>query len=182
MIKRLWLGWGLGVCTSLSYAEPITCTYAAKHSQAGVQAHEACADIQVDGQLALLPAHLKQLDFDQFGLATVWANGQHYYLNRQGQSLAVLSFDNWADDFADGLVRVRRHGKIGFYNRQFQEVIPAQYDWAAPFAHGIARVCQGCQEIQQGEHRAIVGGTWSQINCQGQTLPSADALFSHPAR
>lgn len=180
MIRRQWLGLGLCVCASVAMAEPIACTYAAKHSKAGLQAHEACAELQSDGQLQLLPHHLKRLDVDEFGLATLWANGQHYYINRQGQSLAVLSFDNWADEFSEGLVRVRRHGKIGFYNRQLQEVIPPQYDWASPFEQGIARVCQGCQEIQQGEHRAVVGGTWSQINCQGQTLPSADALFSTP--
>ena len=176
MIKHHWLGLGLCLYAPFAIAEPIACTYAAKHSKAGLQAHEACAELQSDGQLQLLPQHLKQLDFDEFGLATLWANGQHYYVNRQGDSLAVLSYDNWADEFSEDLVRVRRHGKIGFYNRQFQEVIPPQYDWASPFAQGIASVCEDCREIQDGEHRAVIGGTWSQIDRQGRIVPTADTV------
>ncbi len=61
--------------------------------------------------IKILPEHLAALDFAAAGLATVRVGAHFYYFRPDGRSARVPTWDNWADDFADGLVRTVR--KVG---------------------------------------------------------------------
>lgn len=81
----------------------------------------------------------------------------------------MLTFDNGPDDFAEGLARTTRSGKIGFIDRQLSEVIAPSWDFAFPFEDGVAVVCQGCRPhpVGDGEHSEVRGGSWGTIDRSG---------------
>lgn len=161
--------------TSALASEPVDCFYAPraakKDSQVGIARHPRCAVVQRDGSIRVLPRHLRALNFDSSGLATVVIEkGRWFYVKRNGRSLEVLPFDNGADYFAEGLVRGRRNGKIAFFDHAFRRVIPPKYDFAWPFEHGLAEVCSGCREVADGEHRTMTGGLWGYIDKRGREV------------
>jgi hypothetical protein len=96
----------------------------------------------------------------------------------------VPTFDNLADEFSGGLVRTVVDGKYGFADRQGRVVIKPAYDWASPFDHGSAQVCNHCREmcVMPGravelesmpdgcDHRIMQGGEWFKINKKGQIV------------
>jgi len=101
------------------------------------------------GKLFVAPQYVKELDFDSGGLAPIRSEAPPYgwmYVNRRGVVviIGVPTWDNWADEFHDGLVRIVKSGKVGFANRKGDVVIPPIYDWAWPFENGVATVCNGC--------------------------------------
>ncbi|MDF3838777.1 WG repeat-containing protein [Cupriavidus basilensis] len=122
--------------------------------------------------LHLAKGHLRRLDFDKRGVASLLANGQYYYVDRSGASLAVISHDNWADDFAEGLVRARVDGKIGYFGPDFRQAIATTYDWGWPFRNGIARVCNGCYRgvTDSHGHTPMTGGRWFHIDRKGNEV------------
>ncbi|MCD9086532.1 WG repeat-containing protein [Stenotrophomonas sp. SY1] len=125
------------------------------------------------GMLKISAAALARLDYDGNGLAALMAGGQHYYVRRDGTHLAVISYDNGPDYFADGLTRARIDGRIGYFNVLLQPAFPERFSWGFPFQDGIAEVCNGCHEGEPdaGGHTAIVGGTRFRIDQYGKHLP-----------
>lgn len=124
-----------------------------------------------DNQLIISQHHLQQIHFNQDGLASFFSNGHYFYLKPDGQFLPVLTFDNGADPFQEGLVRSLKNGKVAFYNAQFEQVIPPTYDWAWPFKQGRALVCTGCSPTKsQDHHTKITGGLWGFINKDGNEV------------
>ncbi|MFL6585216.1 MAG: WG repeat-containing protein [Chthoniobacterales bacterium] len=89
-----------------------------------------------------------------------------YYVKRDGATLPVITYDNGADYFSEGLVRSRLAGKIAYFNKQFEQVIPPRYDWGWPFENGKALVCVGCAEAapDADQHTMMQGGRWGYIN------------------
>jgi hypothetical protein len=154
-------------------------------SGSGVVAH--CILHSEEGNLFIAPDVLKELHFDSHGLAQVRSeeDSRHLwmYVNRKGRVVVtgVPSFDNWADNFSDGLVRTVVKDKYGFSNRQGRIVINPAYDWASPFSHGYSEVCNQCREmcampggavevqsVSGGcDHRIMVGGEWFKIDRKG---------------
>jgi hypothetical protein len=49
----------------------------------------------------------------------------------------VVTFDNGADYFQEGLTRSLVSGKIEFYNKDFELKLSPAYDWAWPFHDGL---------------------------------------------
>jgi hypothetical protein len=108
------------------------------------------------------------------------------YVNRKGAVVitGVPTFDNWADDFSDGLVRTVVNDKYGFANTQGKIVIKPAYDWASPFDHGYASACNQCREmcampggavevqsVAGGcDHRIMTGGKWLKIDKKGHVV------------
>lgn len=133
---------------------------------------DGCVQI-APGQLKLSPTALARLDYDNNGLAAVQAGRQHYYVRGDGAQLAVVTYDNGPDYFADGLTRARVSGRIGYYDIQLRPAFPGHFDWGFPFQNGIADVCTGCRQgpPDAGGHTGIVGGTHFRINLQGKRLP-----------
>jgi hypothetical protein len=141
-----------------------------------------CIHKTATGKLFVASRYVKELDFDSSGLAPVRSEGPPYgwvYVNRKGEAVItdVPTYDNGADDFSEGLVRIVRNGKVGFADRQGKIVIPPVYDWAWPFDHGAALACNGCREKCAGdcEHQWMEGGEWFHINRKGQVLPKPAA-------
>jgi len=174
-------------------SEPVDCFYAArvakKDSEGGMTRHPRCATVQRDGGICILRRHLRALDFGSDGLATLTlGGGRWFYVKRSGRALEVLPFDNGADDFAAGLVRGRRNGKIAFFDHSFLMVLPPKYDFAWPFEDGLAAVCAGCTEEAAGpehhapEHHAMTGGLWGYIDRGGKEVIEVQYTRDEAAR
>ncbi|WP_255991069.1 WG repeat-containing protein [Chitinolyticbacter albus] len=150
---------------------PLTCWYAERSGE--LAPHSRCATQRGD-TLQISARHLQRMVFDQDDLATLRVAGQHYYVRRDGKTLAVITFDNGADYYSEGLVRGQHDGKIGFYDRRFNPVIPPRYDWAWPFEDGVAKACQGCVPIYgahywvDNAHLALSEGRWFYIDRRGR--------------
>ena len=103
--------------------------------------------------------------------------GEHfYYFRRDGRSARVPTWDNWADDFAEGLVRTVRTvdgvEKFGYLDRELAVVIAPRFDWAFPFEGGRARVCIGCRlGPPDGDgHSEVSGGLWGYVDRAGKEV------------
>lgn len=156
-----------------SAAEPLSCVYSPKITE-GNQTPElgpqgACAVKTEDGEIRVLPAHLGLLDFRFEGLAAVNIERQFYYIRKDGVAAAVLAQDNGPDTFSEGLVRIRRGGKIGFMDTKLRIAIQATYDFAWRFQGGRALVCIGCTKTEADSegHRQLLGGRWGYIGPDG---------------
>ena len=160
--------------------EPVDCFYSSratsKDHHSDFALHRRCATVQPDGTIRILPQHLRALDFHSDGLATLaLKRGGWFYVKPNGKSLEVLPYDNGADDFAEGVVRGRRQGKIAFFERSFRMVLPPKYDFAWPFENGLASVCSGCKEEPPSasdpeHHTAMAGGLWCFIDHRGHEV------------
>src|SRR3954471_11715481 len=113
-----------------------------------------------DAHIVVSKAALESGFFFEHGLARALIDHTWYYIKRDGTTLAVITFDNGPDDFAEGLTRSRINDKIAYFDRQFKQVIPPKYDWGWPFENGKALVCVGCKEHSRhgDEHRRMEGG------------------------
>jgi hypothetical protein len=156
-------------------ADPVDCVYHPKMGKAdragSVQEYKNCGTM-VERKVVLSKRHLQRLDYDKYELATVFVQGQFYYVKRNGSMLPVVKHDNWADDYAEGLVRSSVDGKIAFYDRGFRQIIAPKYDWAAPFKEGRSLVCVDCKpEVPDEEgHAAITGGLWGYMGKKGEEV------------
>jgi WG repeat protein len=109
------------------------------------------------------------MSFSSDGLAQAFIDGQWHYIKRNGDTLPVITYDNGADYFSEGLVRSIRNGKIAYYTADFAQAVPPRYDWGWPFENGRALVCRGCKkdETDKSEHIPVVGGEWGYIDRHG---------------
>ncbi|MBB5940952.1 WG repeat-containing protein [Xanthomonas sp. 3307] len=127
-----------------------------------------------DERLVLTPQALRRLHFDRDGLALLSVGARFYYVRADGRSLPVITWDNGADGFTEGLTRGIVHGRIGFYDRQLREVIAPVHDFAWPFEHGVAEVCDGCSAgTPDGDgHTPMQGGRWYSIDRHNREVPA----------
>ena len=142
--------------------------YTSSDPMAEPEPHAGCATVR-DKTIAILPDHLRRLSYSDNGLATILIGRQHYYVKRSGALLPVVTFDNWADDFSEGLVRSLVQGKVAFFDTNFRGVIAPRYDWAWPFKGGRSLVCLGCiaERSHRDGHITVSGGRWGFINKKG---------------
>ncbi|HBV7097369.1 TPA: WG repeat-containing protein [Klebsiella aerogenes] len=160
--------------TSVASAQSYSCKYLAKIS-AEEETLVNCAS-WVDGEPRFSP-RLSRLALSANGLYQLYisfaewpGSGRYYLLNDRSEALSLLPFDNGGDEFAEGLVRSRQQGKVGFYNAQLQAVIIPQFDFAWPFKEGKALVCNGCNTRRDGEHTSMIGGQWFYIDKSGARI------------
>jgi len=129
--------------------------------------------------------HLKMLYFDTDGLGYVLTRGRAFYVRPSGQSRETVIYDSGPDYFVEGLARGISGGKIGFINKALEFRIAPAYDFAFPFDHGYAVVCNGCVKVTRGEHQVLEGGLWGVIDRSGRVaIPleySKDGLKDSPA-
>jgi hypothetical protein len=114
--------------------------------------------------------YLKTIDFKGQELIAVPIGKNFYYIHKSGKKMLTLTYDNGADEFQDGLARTKVNGKIGFFNRNLEIVLPPVYDFAFPFHKGKAEICTGCKEKSDGEHSMLDGGTWKKIDRNGLVI------------
>lgn len=155
-----------------SVASPATnpdhsCTYAPK-AKSDVLHFEHCARSDAARHFHLKRQHLLALDFDRNGLASVNIDGGWFYVRRDGRLAPVMTMDNGAEPFSEGLARSPVGGKIGFINLHLALVIPARYNGALPFQDAGAEVCIDCRLISHGEHSTYEGGRWACIDHHGR--------------
>ncbi len=139
--------------------------------QPEINSFSDCA-ARLEGKLQIGKRHLAVLSYDEHGLGQMLIAGQWHYVRADGDAVAVVTWDNGPDDFAEGLARAHVDGKMTYLNRSFDVVIPPTYDWGWPFDQGLALVCRGCQfERAVGEeHTAVVGGDWGYIDQAGREV------------
>jgi hypothetical protein len=156
----------------------VDCSYAARETARSptpydqeLQARGHCAKLRGEGSLAVDSEHLKNLYFSE-GLGEILVpTVGWYYVTPTGQTAPVLTYDNGADYFAEGLARTIRGGKVGFIDRSLSEIIPPTWDFAFPFAGGSAVVCNSCRSYPVGdEHSELRGGVWGYINRSGEVV------------
>lgn len=132
-----------------------------------------CIRKSASGSYVIAPRDVKDLDLDPHGLAPV-RSGSHgwMYVNKRGIVVVwgVPTFDNWADEFHNGLVRVLRNGKYGYANRNGTLVIRPEYEGALSFGKGTAVVCRQCRTATDGEHSWFTGGNWFRIDRRGKVI------------
>lgn len=113
-------------------------------------------------------------DFGKNNLAAVLDDAGWCYINKKGAVVirSPFIFDNGADYFKEGLVRiVSSQGKFGFANALGKTIIQPQFDYAQSFREGVAAVCTGCRsEKADAEHSITVGGRWGYINRRGRII------------
>jgi len=157
---------------------PRECSYLPAPSEAVFEPepgpHPDCCCTRADGSLQVQPGHLRRMQLDENGLATVFVPGLGVaYVRRDGKSTWVHPFDNGADSFVEGLARTVQGSRIGFVDTSLDIVIEPAWDFAFPFSNGVALVCQGCQAVPVGpgdEHQEVVGGTWGYIDRAGKVV------------
>ncbi|WP_079222673.1 WG repeat-containing protein [Stenotrophomonas maltophilia] len=122
--------------------------------------------------LKISAAALKDLDYDDHGLAVVYADQGFHYVDRTGRSLPVLTWDNGPDTPQEGLLRGRVGDRVGYFDLQFRQVVPALFDFAWPFKDGVAEVCNGCRRgTPDGDgHTPMEGGEWFRIDRSGRRV------------
>ena len=114
--------------------------------------------------------YLKTLNFKGQELISLPIGKNFYYIHKSGKKMLTLTYDNGADEFQDGLARTKVNGKIGFFNRNLEIVLPPVYDFAFPFHNGKAEICTGCKEKSDGEHSMLDGGRWQKIDRNGLVI------------
>jgi hypothetical protein len=127
--------------------------------------------LRSDGSLAVDPEHLENLYFSE-GLGEILVpRVGWYYVTPTGRTAPVLTYDNGADYFAEGLARTILKGKVGFIDPELAAVIPPTWDFAFPFSGGVAVVCNGCRRYPvDDEHWELRGGVWGYIERSGAVV------------
>ncbi len=151
----------------------VNCVYSPKDTKdkpsLGYVPQGNCGKI-VGDKLTINAQSLKKIDFSNDGLAWIIADGKVFYVTSKGKTVRAFPFDNGADYFHDGLARTIAKGKVGYINKALDVVIKPQYDFAFPFKHGVAFVCNGCHIKKDIEHGSVVGGKWGVINKVGKII------------
>lgn len=162
----------------------LPCLYADRGEGGGLEAADACA--RRDGDtLVIRPGMLARMDFGEgglppSGLSPLFTDRSWHWVRRDGYAVPVVTFDNMADDFVEGLARGPWRGGMAYYDTQLNRVLALPYDWVDRFENGVARVCKGCwrQTTPDGEHGFMTGGQWGAIDRQGRL---AQPLAAAPA-
>jgi len=170
----------LSMAASADAAEDSSCVYIPRATAATPAPEPStfadCASEKGDGTARLRPEHLATIDFGADGLAVVRVGEHFYYFRPDGRSARVPTWDNWADDFAEGLVRTVRTvdgvEKVGYLDRELAVVIAPRFDWSFPFEGGRAMVCNGCRPgPPDGDgHRSVSGGLWGYVDKAGKEV------------
>ncbi|WP_439185186.1 WG repeat-containing protein [Carboxylicivirga taeanensis] len=92
--------------------------------------------------------------------------------SEQNTLFDIVSFDNGPDYFQEGLVRVKRNGKMGYANQYGQVIIPCRYDFAWWFENGLAKVTLDAEVVKNkyDEHSRVEADEWFYIDKHGNRL------------
>ncbi|MFB3829195.1 MAG: WG repeat-containing protein [Bryobacteraceae bacterium] len=124
-----------------------------------------------NGNVVISPRYELAREFSREGIAAVVDQEGWVYIDRTGRTvIRPLVVDNGPDYFREGLARFRRDGKVGFFDRRGSIAIQPAYTFAMPFSGGRAAVCEGCAEVENGEHREVAGGRWGYIDRTGRLV------------
>jgi hypothetical protein len=109
--------------------------------------------------------------FDKMAIVSVKGKPGFFAINRKEIFLfEVLTYDNGPDEFNEGLIRIKKNGKIGFANEKGEILINPQFDAAMPFSKGYAAICIGGINEKQGEYIVRNNGKWGLIDKSGRFI------------
>lgn len=162
VLAALLLGPAVGV------AEPPACQRLTEED--GLQPLAGCRLEQ--GRLTLDASARARLEYDNLGLAAVYAGDSFHYVSRQGRTQAVITWDNGPDHVEEGLLRGRVGDRIAYFNATLDQAVPGTYDFGWPFSDETAQVCNGCRRgTPDGDgHTPMEGGEWFHIDRQGRRV------------
>ncbi len=112
----------------------------------------------------------------------VGEQSRSYYLLKDGRQIgedSLYTFDTKPDCESEGSIRFRdkQSGKIGYFDRNGQVMIAAQFDAAEPFRNGVAwvlrdatRFCYDDVAAVECEHYGFKGGQKLLIDRRGEVL------------
>lgn len=173
------------VCTICNADEyNLLCGYASNEPASEFEPHYNCAT-RKDGVLVVSKEHLENMYYSEDGLAAAIIDDQWYYIKPNGKLLPIITYDNGADYFKEGLTRSLVDGKIAYFDAKFQQVIGPKYDWGWPFENGFALVCNGCNPGPRDDdgHTFMLGGKWGYIDKSGKEIVpliySSEEIRSH---
>jgi len=111
---------------------------------------------------------IQPLTFQYNNLALKYINHSWYYIRRDGKAMSVILDENGnPDSFKEGLARTKIDGKIGFFDKNLNMVLPPFYDYAFPFHNGVSEICVGCKEKHIDGYNILDGGEWKRIDRTG---------------
>lgn len=128
---------------------------------------KACAR-WIDGRLDVAPAIRNRLTYGKYGLGQLLVLGDHggwRYVKKSGETLSVVTFDNGADYFTEGLTRGIVDDGIAYFDPSFHQVAGPYAD-GSPFRNGRAAVCQGCDRSDAKSRE----GRWGFIDRTGKVV------------
>ena len=182
----LWLGLAFllaaacsGVKRDTPPAWPLVCSF----FPPGGEALSECARRGPDGEI-VVRAGVVPDDGEATAVQAVIVEDDLLFALASGRTAPALWYDNGPDYFVEGLARSPRDGKVGFVNERLELVVPREWDFAFPFADGVARVCTGCavRREEGDEHSEVVGGSWGYVDREGRLLvPVVHARDELPA-
>lgn len=79
----------------------------------------------------------------------VWLNNKVGFFNKEGKKVTPFKYDS-AENFYEGLAKVKINGKYGYINKRGKQIIPAIYFDAVKFSEGLAMV-----GLKDGKHGFI---------------------------
>lgn len=121
------------------------------------------------GTVTLAPSYIVALPFSPDGIAAVVDASGWAIIDHTGVVLVrPVVVDNGPDEFHESLARFVDNGKVGFFDTHGRIVIPARFDWAAPFHEGRAAFCHVCRTVVEDEHATVVGGRWGYLDRMGR--------------
>ncbi|MBI5325652.1 MAG: WG repeat-containing protein [Ignavibacteriae bacterium] len=120
----------------------------------------------------VLPARYRMAEkFSNYGIAAVADDSGWAYIDIKGNVLIrPCHWDNFPDEFCDGLARFEKDGKFGFFNQKAEIVIQNNYSYYSRFSGGLAAFCDGCKKEYIGEYDFYKGGKWGYIDKKGEIV------------
>lgn len=97
--------------------------------------------IDKTGKFIIPPIFEETFDFNE-GFAKIKINNKYGIIDKSGNYLIqpTLISDCLGNFFSEGLISIEINGKFGYLDRQGQIAIKPQFDTAAPFSEGLAKV------------------------------------------
>ncbi|MBR1564832.1 MAG: WG repeat-containing protein [Paludibacteraceae bacterium] len=119
---------------------------------------DACGVIDTKGEMVITPSTQFTYFPDSEKVIQVYdpSSGDYGLIDRNGNEIAPIMYDDVPWFFSEGLLVVEKNGKYGYIDNKGKEVIAFQYDNAYSFQNGVAWVKKN--------------DVWSVIDTKGSTL------------
>ena len=120
----------------------------------------------VKGKINIQPSYIHVSTEKMYSIAFVVLNDHWVAINRSDSILLTpFIFDNGPDYFKEGLFRYVENNKMGFANLKGEKMILPKFDFATPFANGLAAFNVGGHTAKGGEEHSLwEDGLWGFVD------------------
>jgi hypothetical protein len=113
------------------------------------------------GGKVVIPAEYMRAEAFQNQIAFVADRQKWMIIDTKGKIIPITPFlieeNNMPDAFSNGLARLEKDGKIGYYDNTGRVVIAPQFAFGYPFEGGKAKVCTDCKKETKKNKTEYVG-------------------------